>query len=611
MLVLLLFAIFFFLFLLLFFFFLRYGTGGGGGLPADEGYSSTATDQIDLHAPDCGFSSALGSLADVDACMEEVALGIQHSESYLRFLQHTCREINNARRIRHQQEVEAKLIERERHEWTTGRKSSIVVAESEIKEYEELQILPPFTQLHQAVAEFGGQYACMERCLILASMQRAFTMDETEAESNVQSTANRMHYRPLSVTTGVAADAALQTAVVDTCLYATRRSTQRVFATGHTGTASAMTNFTVDCLTVLLEVLGQRAEDYGVAHLKPGDGLLVGTAGGIVMNFNLRSHHPVVGGPTNPKDEVMRKQQRNESIACACAVMNDLEVAVHHTQQLESLLADTVQKGFPPGQHDTEQLLLCVKSLGNVTDSFQVASNAAIESLESVLRPRIRSIVGEAVGSESSALSSTSAAAAAAGGFMASSVMSGGKAMADRSAASTTSRMNYHLDDETYNLQQLSEGYVARLSTLLDELLSPLREYLAPRLWDKLLLDVLGTVAKRLESSLRKCEFTSLGALALDSDMRDLLSYAKDRLHSPEYSSNVTITRACVPLARLLQIAKLSNVDELDDVLDLISSSKRKQNWDLKLDDTKAFLSARVEFDADKVNELLRLPDDD
>lgn len=450
----------------------------------------------------------------------------------------------------------------------------------------------------------------MERCLILASMQRAFTMDETE-ESNAQSATNRMHYRPFSLTTGVAADAALQTAVVDTCLYATRRSTQRVFATGHTGTASAMTNFTVDCLSVLLEVLSQRAEDYGVTRLKPGDGLLVGAAGGIVTSLRF-GHHPVVGGPTNPKDEVLRKQQRDENIARACAVLNDIEVAVHHTQQLESLLSDTVQKGFPPEQHDTEQLFLCVKSLGNVTDSFQVASNAAIESLESVLRPRIRSIVGEAVGSESSALASTSAAAAAAGGFMASSVMSGGKAMADRAASTaTTSRMNYNLDDETYNLQQLSEGYVARLCTLLDELLNPLRTYLAPHLWDKLLLDVLGTVAKRLESSLRKCEFTSLGALALDSDMRDVLSYAKDRLHSPEYSSNVTITRACVPLARLLQIAKLSNVDELDDVLDLISSSKRKQNWDLKLDDTKAFLGARVEFDAEKVNDLLCLPDED
>lgn len=109
------------------------------------------------------------------------------------------------------------------------------------------------------------------------------------------------------------------------------------------------------------------------------------------------------------------------------------------------------------------------------------------------------------------------------------------------------------------------------------------------------------------QTSLRKCQYTALGGLTLDSDMRDLLNYTKDQLHSPEYGSNVAIFRACPALSKLLQIAKLLSVDDLDDVLDLISSAKRKGNWDLKLEDAKAFLSARVEFDGSKVNELLRL----
>ena len=93
--------------------------------------------------------------------------------------------------------------------------------------------------------------------------------------------------------------------------------------------------------------------------------------------------------------------------------------------------------------------------------------------------------------------------------------------------------------------------------------------------------------------------------------MRDLLNYAKDRLDSHEFNSNVAVAKACPPLGRLLQITKLLNVDDLDDVLDLISSSKRKGNWDLKLDDAKSFLSLRVEFEESKVSEMLRIPDDD
>ena len=51
------------------------------------------------------------------------------------------------------------------------------------------------------------------------------------------------------------------------------------------------------------------------------------------------------------------------------------------------------------------------------------------------------------------------------------------------------------------------------------------------------------------------------------------------------------------------------NVDDLEDVLDLISSSKRKGNWDLKLDDAKSLLNLRDDFEGRKVNELLKISD--
>jgi hypothetical protein len=53
------------------------------------------------------------------------------------------------------------------------------------------------------------------------------------------------------------------------------------------------------------------------------------------------------------------------------------------------------------------------------------------------------------------------------------------------------------------------------------------------------------------------------------------------------------------------------NLDDLEDVLDLISSSKRKGNWDLRLEDSKAFLSLRTEFEADLVEQLLGAVDDE
>ena len=97
----------------------------------------------------------------------------------------------------------------------------------------------------------------------------------------------------------------------------------------------------------------------------------------------------------------------------------------------------------------------------------------------------------------------------------------------------------------------------------------------------------------------------------MDSDIRFFLNFAKERFDSPELTSNVALYKACNPLARLAQIALLMNVDDLEDVLDLISSSKRKNMWDLSLNDAKAFLNLRVDFEGRKVNELLQISDVD
>jgi hypothetical protein len=74
-----------------------------------------------------------------------------------------------------------------------------------------------------------------------------------------------------------------------------------------------------------------------------------------------------------------------------------------------------------------------------------MASSNAMDSLVSILKPRIRAIVSDAVGGDGSS----------AAGF---SVMGTGKAT-DRH----TVRMNYKLNEEAYQLLEVSEGYISRL----------------------------------------------------------------------------------------------------------------------------------------------------
>jgi hypothetical protein len=83
----------------------------------------------------------------------------------------------------------------------------------------------------------------------------------------------------------------------------------------------------------------------------------------------------------------------------------------------------------------------------------------------------------------------------------------------------------------------------------------------------------------------------------------------KDRVDAEALTSSTTLYKACNPLARLAQVTHLMNVNDLEDVLDLISTSKRKNMWDFSLNDAKAFLNLRVDFEGRKVNELLQMSD--
>jgi hypothetical protein len=519
----------------------------------------TAEESLTNDMDDCGFRMEVGTLADVDCAMEEAALCLQHAESYQRFIEHTVREVNKARQLRHEQEREAKRLERERAEWATGM-AQAPIAEKEAP-YVALAILPVHTRLMEVVAELGGYYSGIERCLLLASMQRAFSSVPQFSE--------------------MSSGKALKTSLVDTCLFAARRSAQRAFATGHCGTASAMTNFCGDTLGgVLLEVMTRRAQDTGVAKLKPGDGLLEG-------GLSLFSAPGLM--KSQAEDEATRQLKIQQGVARACATLNDLDVAFHHMADLEKMLLSNIEHGFRQSS-EAEQLKACVRNLSPIQEYYKIAATDTVENLVDVLRHRVRSLVGDSVGSDSATGAS----------FMTSSV---GK---DRN----TVRMNYNLNDAAFKLSQIGEGYMARLCTNLQDMIQPLKIHLGPRLADALVLGVLGTVAKRLEGSLRRCQFTALGALSLDSDMRDLLAFAKEFVQSSEYSSSDALYRACTPMARLMQIAKLLNVDDLEDVVDLISSSKRKGNWDLKLDDAKAYLSLRIEFEGRKVNELLSIEEE-
>ena len=130
---------------------------------------------------DCGFKVELGSFSDINANMDEVALLMQHTESYERFIRHAIHEIEKARSLRKQQNREKRRQERtlklenEGKEFTTEEIEAFELKEKILEEQHRSQdVLPSQTQLNELVAEVGGYYSGLERVFLLASMQRAF-----------------------------------------------------------------------------------------------------------------------------------------------------------------------------------------------------------------------------------------------------------------------------------------------------------------------------------------------------------------------------------------------------------------------------------------------------
>jgi len=467
----------------------RYTTGGEGlgaedsalgnilmGLGADTTLGSVSVDiskkRLASLKNDCGFALEVGNLGDVDAALEEWALMLQHTESYERFLRHAVDEVTKARKLRFQQKREAKRHMKEAEEAKKHDADETIIASprkslsgsgsrDNIQEDNDslpaLEIMPAHTQLNEIAAEIGGYYSSLERCLLLAGMQRAFISSHFPDDKTFTAVSTNSSYG--------AGSKALQTTLVEECLYAARRSTLRAFATGHTGTASAAANACVDVLgRILLEVLSHRAE-IGSSLLKPGEGLVAGQhgLGQAALSFakstagkgfrGVQGAAALAGASKgivgDEETEEALKTRTMLGCARACANLNDLEIVADYTKKLEDHFLKEIDAGYPRG-HETEQLRMCIKGLDVVVDSFMQASKRSIEHLLSTLLPRVRQIVNDAVGHEGGTTTT------AASNFLGSPVLS-----VPTTAASTC--LNYDLDDKAFELTQISEGYMGHM----------------------------------------------------------------------------------------------------------------------------------------------------
>lgn len=473
----------------------------------DDGNAAT----LDKHKvldmmDDCGFKKELGTISQVNGKLDEIALIVQHTESYERFIRHAVDEVNKARQMRKARKQEERKkqwmadLEHEGKEVTLEESERFDQEEKEMASKQRFQdVLPSQTQLNETIAEVGGYLTAIERAFLLANFQRSFFHSSFSNDWSLFSPLTIISSDLHSPSKTASGCRALQTRLVEEIMYAAQQSTQRAFATGHNVTASTAVNFCSDILgRILLDVLSQRAESAS-ALLKPGDGLLPGQGGlgqaafAVMSSAQKGISRKVAASRVSSNEETIAKQEIEASIAKACAYFNDIEVAADYTQRLEDKLNSEVQSSFPSSRPETEHLQLCIKSLDTVIESLKSSSDSAVDHLVDILMPPVRSMVNEFIRQE----------AGGAAGYT--NVLSAGVTSTMQNV-----KMNYNLDEKAFEMSQIGESYMTLLCQQMEELIEPLRLHLAPRLSDLLVLGVVGGISKRLEMAIKRVSFSSV-----------------------------------------------------------------------------------------------------
>ena len=151
--------------------------------------------------------------------------------------------------------------------------------------------------------------------------------------------------------------------------------------------------------------------------------------------------------------------------------------------------------------------------------------------------------------------------------------------------------MNYEMSDEMYERleESGSDSYMKRVCSEMDEILSPILKRLAVGTANSLASSLLSLAARRVEASIRRRKITNLGALALDDDVRHLVSYGRGKLASGKRGGGREgILSECEGLARLVDISAVMNAEDVQDCLEdlrVLSKEDAKKYAALKVAD--------------------------
>lgn len=154
--------------------------------------------------------------------------------------------------------------------------------------------------------------------------------------------------------------------------------------------------------------------------------------------------------------------------------------------------------------------------------------------------------------------------------------------------------LSHHLTEEEFSSYEANEPFIRNLIANLDGLLSELKNALTPSNYDALVAILVTEVTTQMEKVITKSQFNRLGGLALDKEVRSLVSYL----------SSVTSWSVRDKFARLTQIATVLNLERVNEISDYWGVDSGALPWRLTPSDIRQIMSLRTDFRSEEIRRL-------
>lgn len=522
--------------------------------------------------PDMPGSPKDDGVARMNEQLNEMALVIQHTQTYERFM-----------RSRVLPEVESD--EEDNAESSKG----------DDDEAATTPVLPPIqeSELGKTVQELAGFYCFFENALLNQAARKAFQWEE-------------LHYSSSDTGAGEGDAVAGNTdgddglvcfpisSAIDEIFYVARNSGLRALATGHVDCAAGVLNM---INTVLRDVVGDTMRSR-IRHMTTsaklesagaGDAASLLAASSAQLRDQMQQQFAKlsktvgpVGGVNSGETAGLTPEQRKEH--APDVVLNSLEVTSGYIAQLKGEFEHELPEAFP---EVPQHIMTCLNALEDASAELKQLLLASRKKLLKLLEPKITSYLnGLLSGSSSSSAASALAASATA-------LSSAGSSSSRRSA------VQYELTETMFTFNEANDPFAHSFVGGLRSLLAAFRGSLSRTNYRAIVQGVAVCSATQLESWFlsRATRVNQLGALQFDKDIRVLSTFL-----SGEGGAGDEVREA---FASLTQISEVLNVDTPQDVLDVFGRRRRGVAWVLPAARVKEVLSRRVEFADAAINKLV------